>query len=253
MTEALGIASGVIAVVDLSAKVLSLCFQYSREVKNAEADIERLCKEVAAFQTTTEDAKSLVEGPRGKELKVSRRLVSAIEDGHSTLGKLAQELQPSTGRKAMSRFGIRALRWPLESKDLEGDIQHLARCRGNILFALNVDQIPILQNVDHRTALNQLQIADGASFDSRAEEHNPTCLPNTRVELLKDIDRWIDDPNSRTMYWLNGMAGTGKSTISRTAAQARHDRGDLGASFFFKRGEIDRVFVARAPLFSNGG
>jgi hypothetical protein len=88
--------------------------------------------------------------------------------------------------------------------------------------------------------LNQLPIAHGASFDSKAEEHNPTCLPNTRQELLDDIDHWIDDSNSKTVYWLNGMAGTGKSTISRTVAHSRSERGDLGASFFFKRGEMDR-------------
>jgi hypothetical protein len=36
------------------------------------------------------------------------------------------------------------------------------------------------------------------------------------------------------------MAGTGKSTISRTVAQNFADKGELGASFFFKRGEGDR-------------
>jgi hypothetical protein len=36
------------------------------------------------------------------------------------------------------------------------------------------------------------------------------------------------------------MAGTGKSTISRTVAQSFADRRLLGASFFFKRGERDR-------------
>ncbi|KAF5969187.1 hypothetical protein FCOIX_11014 [Fusarium coicis] len=97
-----------------------------------------------------------------------------------------------------------------------------------------------IHNLDYRTALNQLPIAEGASFDSMAEEHNPRCLPDTRQELLEDIDRWIDDPNSKTVYWLNGMAGTGKSTISRTVAYSRSQRGDLGASFFFKRGEVDR-------------
>lgn len=44
------------------------------------------------------------------------------------------------------------------------------------------------------------------------------------------------------------MAGTGKSTISRTVAQNLADKGDLGASFFFKRGEGDRghagLFIA---------
>lgn len=36
------------------------------------------------------------------------------------------------------------------------------------------------------------------------------------------------------------MAGTGKSTISRTVAQLFANMGKLGASFFFKRGERDR-------------
>ncbi|QPC63178.1 hypothetical protein HYE67_005409 [Fusarium culmorum] len=97
-----------------------------------------------------------------------------------------------------------------------------------------------IQKVDYRTAFDQLPVAEGASFNSKAEEHNPTCLPNTREELLKEIDRWIDDPTSKTIFWLNGMAGTGKSTISRTVAHSRSKRGDLGANFFFKRGEMDR-------------
>ncbi|EXL39771.1 hypothetical protein FOCG_17623 [Fusarium oxysporum f. sp. radicis-lycopersici 26381] len=240
MAEALGVASSVIAVVDLSAKVFSLCSQYSREVKNAKDDIERLREEVATFQAATKKLQILVEGPRGKELSASRKLKSAIEDGLSRLESLQQQLQPSTGRKTMSRFGLRALKWPFESKDVERTIQNLERCRGNISFALNMDQTIILQNVDERMTLNQLPLAHGASFDSKAEEHNPTCLPDTREELLKEIDRWIDNPTSKTIFWLKGMAGTGKSTISRTVAHSRSKRGDLGASFFFRRGEMDR-------------
>ncbi|KAF4460558.1 vegetative incompatibility het-e-1 [Fusarium albosuccineum] len=231
MAEALGVASSVIA--------------YSREVKNAKADIERLRKEVTDFQATAEQVRDLVKGPRGQELEASRQLDSAIQDGWSTLDELAQDLEPSTGRKAMSRFGIRALKWPFESKDIERTIQNLARCRGNILLALSVDQTAILQKVDHNIVLDRLPIAEGASFDSHAEEHNPTCLPDTRVDLLEGVSRWIADPNSKTIYWLNGMAGTGKSTISRTVAQSRSKQGDLGASFFFRRGETDRGNLAK--------
>ncbi|WAO94541.1 Hypothetical protein NCS54_01212900 [Fusarium falciforme] len=245
MAEVLGVASSVIAVVDLSAKVFSLCLQYFQEVKNAKADIERLRNEVADFKTTAEQVRDLVEGPRGQELEASRQLGSAIKDGYSTLEKLAQALEPSKRQKAMSRFGIRAFKWPFESKDIEGTIHHLARCRDNISLALNVDQTTIIQNVDHRIALDRLPIAEGASFDSHAEEHNRTCLPNTRVDLLEDVSRWIADPNSKTIYWLNGMAGTGKSTISRTVARSRSKQGDLGASFFFKRGETDRGNLAK--------
>lgn len=84
------------------------------------------------------------------------------------------------------------------------------------------------------------EVAAGASFDSRAEEHNPMCLPSTRVELLRQISQWALDPGAEAIFWLNGMAGTGKSTVSRTIAHNFADGGHLGASFFFKRGETDR-------------
>ena len=41
------------------------------------------------------------------------------------------------------------------------------------------------------------------------------------------------------------MAGTGKSTIARTVAQLFTDCGQLGASFFFKKGEGERGNASR--------
>ncbi|KAF4342142.1 heterokaryon incompatibility protein het-E-1 [Fusarium beomiforme] len=40
-----------------------------------------------------------------------------------------------------------------------------------------------------------------------------------------------------TIFWLNGMAGTGKSTISRRVAASAQKQDQLGATFFFKHGE----------------
>ena len=64
----------------------------------------------------------------------------------------------------------------------------------------------------------KLPIAKGASFDSHMEEHNARCLSNTRVELLSQITEWAKDRNGKPIFWLNGMAGMGKSMIARTVA-----------------------------------
>lgn len=140
MAETLGVASSLIAVVGLSAKVFSLCLQYSRDVKNAQSNIEGLREEVAGFKATTEQIQKLLKIPCGQQLQASRQLEFAINDGHATLQKLEQELEPSNSRKAISRFGIRALKWPFKSKDVDGYIQHILRSRENIMLALNVDQ-----------------------------------------------------------------------------------------------------------------
>ncbi|KAI3324047.1 vegetative incompatibility protein HET-E-1 [Xylariaceae sp. AK1471] len=96
-----------------------------------------------------------------------------------------------------------------------------------------------------KQSLDRLPLAQGAAFDSRAEEHNPTCLQGTRVDVLREILEWADNPKAESIFWLNGMAGTGKSTISRTLARSFFDSGRLGASFFFKRGETDRGGVSK--------
>ncbi|KAF2186277.1 hypothetical protein K469DRAFT_664161 [Zopfia rhizophila CBS 207.26] len=102
----------------------------------------------------------------------------------------------------------------------------------------------LLKEVKDDNSIN-LPIANGASFDSRMEEHNARCLNNTRVELLRRITKWAKDQNSKPIFWLNGMAGTGKSTIARTVAQSFADQRRLGASFFFKRGEGERGNATR--------
>jgi len=98
-----------------------------------------------------------------------------------------------------------------------------------------------LSSPDGHLVLKNLPTAKGAAFDTHAEGgRNRTCHPDTRVDLLRQIDDWVDHPTAESIFWLNGMAGTGKSTISRTVAQRCDARGILGASFFFKRGEGDR-------------
>ena len=84
-----------------------------------------------------------------------------------------------------------------------------------------------------------MRIAKGAAFDSYENQHDE-CLPGTRTELLREIDQWAESPHGKCIFWLDGMAGTGKSTISRTVARRLKEKGLLGASFFFKRGEEDR-------------
>jgi len=52
---------------------------------------------------------------------------------------------------------------------------------------------------------------------------------------------WLNDCNGRqSIYVLHGVAGIGKSTVSKSIAESAVVRGVLGASFFFSRSEENR-------------
>ena len=47
--------------------------------------------------------------------------------------------------------------------------------------------------------------------------------------------KWVNDPSSPPIFWLHGLAGTGKSTIARTIGVRAKEAGYITASFFFSR------------------
>jgi cytidylate kinase len=55
------------------------------------------------------------------------------------------------------------------------------------------------------------------------------------VKLLGEIQTWIDGQSAERIYWLNGLAGTGKSTIAASVCETLDRRRQLYISFFFSR------------------
>ena len=66
------------------------------------------------------------------------------------------------------------------------------------------------------------------------------CLRGTRKDVLWEIERWSTGEQEQRVFWLNGLAGTGKSTIAQTVAEAAFADGKLGASFFCSRDFVER-------------
>lgn len=66
------------------------------------------------------------------------------------------------------------------------------------------------------------------------------CLRGTRVSVLQLVEDWVAGGEDQRIYWLNGVAGIGKSTISQSFAEFAFAEGRLGASFFCSRDSGDR-------------
>ena len=85
--------------------------------------------------------------------------------------------------------------------------------------------------------LNSCRRAHGAGYQHGDRNG---CLKGTREGVLNEIERWAGGLDGSPVFWLNGLAGTGKSTIAQTIAERVFADGLLGASFFCSRGVEDR-------------
>ncbi|KAF5984025.1 vegetative incompatibility protein het-E-1 [Fusarium bulbicola] len=244
--EGLGIVANVIAVVDLSLKVISWCSKYAQDVKDSSDSRARLLQAAITLHYESEKIRHLLAGKNGSKLKASQKLAHAMGSSEVQLRELESLLSDKTN--------CSSLRWPLQKEKAERAIRNIENATKTLLEALQIDTAGIILDIDDRTeaghrraVIDQLPYVSDAVWDSHAEEHNATCLENTRQDVLREIKEWTEDTtdHSKTVFWLNGMAGTGKSTISRTIARSLSEAGRLGASFFFKRGELNREKISK--------
>ncbi|KAK6815870.1 hypothetical protein RU639_009205 [Aspergillus parasiticus] len=125
----------------------------------------------------------------------------------------------------------------------------LASMKREVEMQLNI----ILDTINTQEAqdqLNTLHPVTRAAFGSY-EQARETCLVGTQVPLLQLIQDWSNDAQGEPILWLQGMAGTGKSTIARTVASAFYNGTSLlgqetlpnevclGGSFFFDHRDED--------------
>ncbi|KAH9203237.1 hypothetical protein DL95DRAFT_529729 [Leptodontidium sp. 2 PMI_412] len=134
--------------------------------------------------------------------------------------------------KAYSLFGIFDIQMPLLYG--EGEAKAFQRLREAIDKPFKGPEKDLLRHLPY---------ANEAPFNSYNRQHESTCHPDTRVDLLQEIYDWCEGHDKPCIFWLNGLAGTGKSTIARTIARKYSEQGHLGASFFFSRGVQDHYIL----------
>lgn len=161
------------------------------------------------------------------------------------------ELYSGRNVAGTSGHGFQGVHISGHAKAQLGDTYHLGEHRPDTV-SIGLSGTLTSRHPGFDNPLRHLPYAANASFNALAKQHEFTCLPGTRVNLLSDIYSWADGQDGRHIFWLSGLAGTGKSTVSRTVARNYYALKRLGASFFFSRGNGDvghaRAFVTSVAV-----
>ncbi|EMD37025.1 hypothetical protein CERSUDRAFT_124016 [Gelatoporia subvermispora B] len=128
----------------------------------------------------------------------------------------------------------------IEASDDGDKIEDIFRHLGTVIEVLQVDcGLYIVEEVEHNATefkLEKLKSLPDASID--AQDSTRACMEGTREQLLHDLDDWAHKPSSSRVFWLNGMAGSGKSAIARSFCYRLQKIDRLAGSFFCSRGTV---------------
>ncbi|KAJ1305786.1 hypothetical protein OPQ81_010516 [Rhizoctonia solani] len=94
-----------------------------------------------------------------------------------------------------------------------------------------------MEEEQSKARIGRLPSSPSAWYDSNAgaELNRRECTPGTRVIVLEKILEWTRKKHEGGVYWLNGMAGTGKTTIAYSVCKRLDAENKLAASFFCSR------------------
>jgi len=111
--------------------------------------------------------------------------------------------------------------------------------------------------IQHRTALSGRRVSE-AAYDAQLETTG--CMHGTRVDLLSELIEWVNSETAKSILWLTGMAGTGKTSVAVTLCRMLDSDPDvlLGGTFFCSRSanveartDVRRILPTLAALFAH--
>ncbi|KAF8514938.1 WD40-repeat-containing domain protein [Hysterangium stoloniferum] len=204
-----------------------------------------------------------------RDSRIKRLLVSmndmytvVIEAEKADLGRIAsqQEIiermisQTTDCARFIHKYAVNKNFWIRGVKNLFGTVNEAIKTyedafknireafQGTAVLQTETLVFKVLDDINHMAAkidLNNIHYAKNARFDS-----DKGCLPGTREAIISEIIDWVNHPiqeNFPRVFFLYGVAGSGKSAIAHTIATEFHKVKWLGSSYFFDRNQSESL------------
>ena len=145
--DGLNSAACVIAVVQIISQVYEVCRTYYIQVKDARKDIKRLRGEVTVLQDILISVADLADNDetcRRSTLAPLNKSGGHLQQCRADLSALLIKLESRLGHEKMRKFGIRAMKWPCDSEDVDKSILALEQYRDIFALALITDHMLVL-------------------------------------------------------------------------------------------------------------
>ncbi|CAE6486732.1 unnamed protein product, partial [Rhizoctonia solani] len=226
--------SGVFGPLASAAGVLLECFGAIETAARNQQDYEDLATELAMLSD------SLAQRFNDATPNTVSKCVSSVAFG---VKKQTEEIKKKTTQGAKGRI--------LVAKEEEEDlIRHYRRIQSlfrQLQANLSMSTWSIANELLVDARLKALNPEEKATYDSSLSSSisRRTCTEGTRTGVLANLVKWACERDTPAVYWMNGMAGTGKTTIACSFAEWLEQHELLAGSFFCTRTSVDCRDVTR--------
>ena len=151
MAEGLAVAASVIAVLQITNSVISICYDYSAAATGASWELPRLTSELEGLRSVLQRLEPLAKRVDFSQGVLDAKLPAFVElcKPNGPLSLCSREIEKleatlktpdwSAGFGLKRKALVQALRWPLKSKDTEKALKQISRHRDALSFALTAD------------------------------------------------------------------------------------------------------------------
>lgn len=242
MAEALGLASSIVALVQLSASVYSATSRFCREAKEAKSKIKALATQTRNLSGVLQSLSLLASSPVFDDVGVTIPDFrdTYIESCRTTLHRIKRKLEKAEGdfeNGGHRKLVTRSLKWPFESHETNDLITELSQHRDVLQLALSGETMSsLLQCLANTNKISQSidslnrRLDRKATIDTRAKltlkredmirfflKVNPeTYLQDGRSRRQPNTGRWLIEKNhifrdwmgsTGSQMWLSGIPG----------------------------------------------
>ncbi|CAE7171848.1 unnamed protein product, partial [Rhizoctonia solani] len=234
-SSSLGSVANALGPIKQVAETFVECIDTYQVAGKAKEEYDEL---VARLETLLDDLeRHLGEGCEQSMTASMNRLCKSIEE----------ELEAILVRDKSGKSKLKGSRYIAADEEINAILTCYRRVEGYLeRLSLNANLSIWRIAHDHATGyqsdrmfslIDRLPSVLAARFNSAEGEalKRRECTPGTRIREIAQVLGWARNRGEGELYWLNGMAGTGKTTIAYSVCTGLESAHMLGASFFCSR------------------
>jgi Cdc6-like AAA superfamily ATPase len=219
MAEGLALAASIIAVIQISDRVISLCGQFIGKVRGAEKEVAQLITTVTALKGFLEFVEKFVKMDENTSRLPLLDSISHQDGPLTTCMTLLKDIEGKLRPPKRDYNGVlRAISWPLMWKDIGQALGTIEKQKTLILLAMQGDSTRAtlaientVNDIHHRVETkNRKEILKWLTKTDPISNHTAACAKHE-----PGTGDWFISSHEFSL-WLHGIPGAGKTVLCST-------------------------------------